>query len=135
MLILRELRVPEDAPDSHDKLRFLQPTLRERVRTKTKEMMVDEELRRRRTNKMMMIAEGAEANKAEKEMQERKRKMEEKAQWEGEHLRICWRQTSADAASQNRARCASPTGELSKRAARRQKDRRCLGDTRRLAFG
>ena len=83
MLILRELRVPEDAPDSHDKLRFLQPTLRERVRTKTKEMMVDEELRRRRTNKMMMIAEGAEANKAEKEMQDRKRKMEEKAQWEG----------------------------------------------------
>lgn len=83
MLILRGLGVPPEAPDSHDKLRFLQPPLRERVRQKTKEILIDDELRRRRTNKMQMIAEGAEAQRVEKETNERKRKAAEKAAWEG----------------------------------------------------
>lgn len=83
MLILRGLNVPTEAPDSHDKLRFLQPTLKERVKQKTKELLIDEELRRRRTNKMQMIAEGAEAQRIDKEANERKRKAAEKAAWEG----------------------------------------------------
>jgi len=82
MLVLRSLGVPSDAPDTHDKIRFLRPPLRERVKAKAKEIMIDEELRRRRTVKMTMIAEGAEAQRAEKEQTERKRKTEEKAKWE-----------------------------------------------------
>ncbi|KAL7006450.1 hypothetical protein EMMF5_004103, partial [Cystobasidiomycetes sp. EMM_F5] len=82
MLILRGLGVPPEAPDSHDKLRFLLPPLRERVKAKTKEIMIDDELRRRRGNKMQMIAEGAEAQRVEKAQEERKRKMEDKAAWE-----------------------------------------------------
>lgn len=83
MLVLRGLGVPPEAPDSHDKLRFLLPPLRERVKQKTKEILIDEELRKRRTVKMTMIAEGAEAQRVEKEANERKRKMEDKAKWEG----------------------------------------------------
>lgn len=83
MLVLRGLGVPPEAPDSHDKLRFLLPPLRERVKAKAKEIMIEEELRRRRTVKMTMIAEGAEAQRVEKAQDERKRKAEEKAKWEG----------------------------------------------------
>lgn len=84
MLILRGLGLGPDTPDSHDKVRFLLPPMRERVKAKTKELMVDEEIRRRRTVKMTMIAEGAEAQRVEKAQEERKRKAEEKAKWEGE---------------------------------------------------
>lgn len=84
MLILRSLNLPPEAPDTHDKVRFLQPPMRERVKQKAKEILIDDELRRRRTNKMQMIAEGAEAQRAEDEMMKRKRKQEEKAAWEGE---------------------------------------------------
>ena len=83
MLVLRGLGVAPEAPDSHDKLRFLLPPLRERVKQKTKEILIDEELRKRRTVQMTMIAEGAEAQRVETAANERKRKMEDKAKWEG----------------------------------------------------
>lgn len=82
MLILRSLNLPPETPDTHDKVRFLLPPLRERMKQKAKEILIDDELRRRRTNKMQMIAEGAEAQKTETAQAERKRKQEEKAQWE-----------------------------------------------------
>lgn len=83
MLILRSLNLPPETPDTHDKVRFLMPPLRERMKVKAKEILIDDELRRRRTNKMQMIAEGAEAQRVETAQNERKRKQEEKAQWEG----------------------------------------------------
>lgn len=83
MLILRSLNLPPETPDTHDKVRFLMPPLRERMKAKAKEILIDDELRRRRTNKMQMIAEGAEAQRVETAQNERKRKQEEKAQWEG----------------------------------------------------
>ncbi|KAK9893611.1 chaperone regulator [Cystobasidium minutum MCA 4210] len=82
MLILRSLNLPPETPDTHDKVRFLLPPMRERVKQKAKEILIDDELRRRRTNKMQMIAEGAEAQRVETAQAERKRKAEEKAQWE-----------------------------------------------------
>ena len=48
MLLCRELGAPDNAPDSHSKLRSLVPPLRERIKVKTKEMLIDEELHRRR---------------------------------------------------------------------------------------
>lgn len=86
MLILRSLNLPPETPDTHDKVRFLLPPMRERVKQKAKEILIDDELRRRRTNKMQMIAEGAEAQRIETAQMERKRKQEEKAQWEGGFL-------------------------------------------------
>lgn len=71
--------------DDHERLRALKdPPLRDRVKKKVKEMLIDEELRRRRANKMTMIAEGAEAKRVEDAVEKRKRKMEDDKKWEGE---------------------------------------------------
>ncbi|GAA5985143.1 hypothetical protein JCM10908_002540 [Rhodotorula pacifica] len=85
MLVLREVGLPRDTPDDHDKLKppaMKDPDLKERVRRKAKEIMIDDELRKRRVQKMTMIAEGAEAKRAEDALAERKRKIEEKERWE-----------------------------------------------------
>ena len=57
--------------------------MRVRVKAKLKEIMIEEEIRKRRTVKMAMIAEGAEAQRAEQEQDTRKRKAQDKAAWEG----------------------------------------------------
>ncbi|GAA6033011.1 hypothetical protein JCM8097_000097 [Rhodosporidiobolus ruineniae] len=85
MLVLRSVGLPRDAPDDHEKLHPSKAggeTLRERVKKKTKELLIEEELRRRRVNKMTMIAEGAEAKRQDDALAERKRKADEKERWE-----------------------------------------------------
>ncbi|POY76252.1 hypothetical protein BMF94_0447 [Rhodotorula taiwanensis] len=85
MLVLREIGLPRETPDDHEKLNppaMKDPDLKERVRRKAKEIMIDDELRKRRVQKMTMIAEGAEAKRVEDAVAERKRKMEEKERWE-----------------------------------------------------
>jgi hypothetical protein len=129
MLVLRTIGLGPDTPDTHDKVRFLQPTLRERVRTKSKELLVEDELRKRRTVKMTMIAEGAEAQRVEKEQAERKRKHEDKAAWEGAcHLSLRCRSTMLNlvfVSSQILEKHESQTGEASRKAAIRRRDQRC----------
>ncbi|BGP34626.1 DnaJ sub C member 8 [Rhodotorula toruloides] len=85
MLVLRELGLPRETPDDDERLRppkLPAPDLKERVRKKTKDMLIEDELRRRRVQKMTMIAEGAEAKRVEDAVAEKKRKMEEKERWE-----------------------------------------------------
>lgn len=84
MLVLRNLDPPlkRDTPDDYYRLRELSPPLAERIRQQAKQMLIDEELRRRRVNKMTMIAEGSEAARKDKEVADRKRKMDEKEAWE-----------------------------------------------------
>ncbi|GAA6019286.1 hypothetical protein JCM11491_001302 [Sporobolomyces phaffii] len=90
MLVLREIGLKSDVPNDHDKIKAsfakdglsAEEGLKERVKKKAKEIMIDEELRRRRVQKMTMIAEGAEAKRAEDALAERKRKAEEKERWE-----------------------------------------------------
>lgn len=84
MLVLRGLDPPlkADTPDDFYRLRELDPPLAERIRTQAKQMLIDEELRRRRVNKMTMIAEGSEAKRKEDEVNERKRKAESDKAWE-----------------------------------------------------
>lgn len=54
MLVLREVGLKPDQPNDHEKLRALAKQeggagdLKERVRKKAKEIMIDDELRRRR---------------------------------------------------------------------------------------
>ncbi|GAA6059715.1 hypothetical protein JCM10212_000243 [Sporobolomyces blumeae] len=83
MLVLREVGLKPDVSDSHDKVVAMKdPDFKERVRRKAKEIMIDDELRRRRVQKMTMIAEGAEAKRVEDALAERKRKADEKERWE-----------------------------------------------------
>ncbi|SCV73306.1 BQ2448_7232 [Microbotryum intermedium] len=70
-------------PDTSPQVVALQnPDFRERIRLKTKELLIDQELRRRRVNKMTMIAEGAQAKKDEEALEKRKRKIEDDKRWE-----------------------------------------------------
>ncbi|KAK4046735.1 DnaJ sub C member 8 [Microbotryomycetes sp. JL201] len=88
MLVLRAEGLPRDTPDNHEKVKAMKnPDFKERVRIKAKEIIIDEELRRRRVTKMTMIAEGAEAKRQEDALAERKRKIEDKQRWEGQHSR------------------------------------------------
>lgn len=48
ILVLRSLKVPDTAPDDHPKLVSLSPSLGDRIRVKTKELMIEEELRVRK---------------------------------------------------------------------------------------
>jgi DnaJ family protein C protein 8 len=48
MLVLRKYHLAPTEPDDHPKLRGIDPPLNEQIRLKTKEILIDEELRRRR---------------------------------------------------------------------------------------
>lgn len=82
MLILRGLHLPESTPDDHEKIKKLNPSFQFRVALKTKEIIIEEELRVRRARKMTMIAEGSEAKRQEDAIAKRKRELEEKKRWE-----------------------------------------------------
>ena len=60
----------------------LNPPFEDRVRKATRELMIDDELRRRKLIKMQHAMEGAEERKREEAIVERKRKVEEKERWE-----------------------------------------------------
>ena len=93
MLVLRALNLKPDTEDSHRTLRNLDPPLPQRIQSKVKELLIDEELRRRRTNKIQMIAEGADAQRKEKEQHDTKRKRDQDRAWEDtrEHRVQDWR--------------------------------------------
>ncbi|MBW0519801.1 hypothetical protein O181_059516 [Austropuccinia psidii MF-1] len=82
MLTLRSLRLPDSTQDDHEKLKKLNPSFQFRVALKTKEIIIEEELRVRRARKMTMIAEGTEAKRQEDAIAKRKREIEEKKTWE-----------------------------------------------------
>jgi DnaJ family protein C protein 8 len=54
-----------------------------RVLKETRNILIDEEVQRRRAIKNTLANEGLEAKRQEEEIQERKRKMDEKKTWEG----------------------------------------------------
>ena len=91
------------AADDHPKLKDLKPSFKEQLRAKSKQMLIDEELRRRRSVeqnwccfgyldlihrvdravKVQMTNEGREAQAKEQEVIQRKRKAEDDKVWEG----------------------------------------------------
>ncbi|KAI0322755.1 DnaJ-domain-containing protein [Amylostereum chailletii] len=81
-LILRELGLPTTTPLDHPKVAELKPPFKEQLRAKAREVLIEEEVRRRKAIKMNMANEGFEARKKEEEVTARKRKAEEDANWE-----------------------------------------------------
>lgn len=94
-------------PEGDYRLNSLTPSWKDQLRAKAKEMLIDEEVRRRKyvtftstqpfeTNslllgravKMNLANEGLEARKKEEEVSAKKRKAEEDANWEGKFS--CW---------------------------------------------
>ncbi|KAI9512073.1 DnaJ-domain-containing protein [Russula earlei] len=80
--LLKGLSLPTSTPDDHPKLRGLTPPFKAQLRQKSKELLIEEEFRRRRAVKMNLANEGFEARKKEEEVTARKRKAEEDARWE-----------------------------------------------------
>lgn len=84
MLVLKEQYGLPTTTDIHTNATLLSDTslFEERVRKQTKELMIDDELRKRKMNKLRHKMEGEEERKREEEVTARKRKAEEKERWE-----------------------------------------------------
>ena len=102
IVLLKGLQLPTTTADNDPKLKELNPPWRQQFLAKAKELLIEEEVRRRkfvllaclshmspliklatRAIKMNLANEGLEAKKKEDEVNAKKRKAEEDAQWEG----------------------------------------------------
>ncbi|OCF56674.1 chaperone regulator [Kwoniella mangroviensis CBS 10435] len=72
-------------PDDDPRITNLTPPFDQQVRAKGREILVEDELARRRKTKLAYANEGAEKAKQEAEVAARKRKVEEQAKWEDKH--------------------------------------------------
>ncbi|TFK33240.1 hypothetical protein BDQ12DRAFT_769070 [Crucibulum laeve] len=81
-LVLKGLNLPITTLDSDPKLKSLQPPFKVQLRIQSKELLIDEEVRRRKAIKMNLANEGLEARKKDEEVAQRKRKVEEDKVWE-----------------------------------------------------
>ncbi|KAJ9125248.1 hypothetical protein QFC22_000203 [Naganishia vaughanmartiniae] len=105
---------PSTVKDDDPRLADLNPSLDSRIRTKSKEVFVEEELARRRAQKLQYANEGAEAAKKDAELREKKRKKEQEEEWESRRDdRISsWRSFHATPTSApGTASSSSPAGE------------------------
>ncbi|OCH94364.1 DnaJ-domain-containing protein [Obba rivulosa] len=82
VVVLKTHNLPTTIADDDPRLKTLTPPFREQLRAKSKEFLIDEEVRRRKAVKMNLANEGLEARKKEEEVLARKRKAEEEVQWE-----------------------------------------------------
>ncbi|PCH42410.1 chaperone regulator [Wolfiporia cocos MD-104 SS10] len=81
-VLLKSLSLPTTTPNDDLRLKGLTPPWRQQLLAKAKEFLIDEEVRRRKAVKMNLANEGLEARKKEEEVNAKKRKAEEEAQWE-----------------------------------------------------
>jgi DnaJ family protein C protein 8 len=99
-LVLKVLTLPISTSDTDPQLKNLNPPFKAQLRAQSKELLIDEEVRRRkyvnsviipyptinifhRAIKMNLANEGLEARKKDEEVATRKRKVEEDKNWEG----------------------------------------------------
>ncbi|TCD69358.1 hypothetical protein EIP91_007914 [Steccherinum ochraceum] len=82
VVLLKTMNLPTTLEDGDSQLRGLTPPWKDQIRAQTKEMLIDEEVRRRKAIKMNLANEGLEAKKKEEEVAARKRKAEEDVNWE-----------------------------------------------------
>ncbi|KAF8653606.1 hypothetical protein AX16_003850 [Volvariella volvacea WC 439] len=80
--LLKGLGLPTTTTNSDPKLQDLNPSFKVSLRAQTKQMLIDEELRRRKAIKMNLANEGLEARKKDEEVAAKKRKAEEDKAWE-----------------------------------------------------
>ncbi|CAK5268469.1 unnamed protein product [Mycena citricolor] len=81
-LILKDLSLPVSTLSTDYALRGLEPSFKTRLRQKSKDLLIEEELRRRKAIKMNLANEGLEARMKEQEVETKKRKAEDDKTWE-----------------------------------------------------
>ncbi|EAU85582.1 chaperone regulator [Coprinopsis cinerea okayama7 len=80
--VLRALSLPLSTKPDDPALKNLTPSFKVRLRAQSKELLIEEEVRRRKAIKMNLANEGLEARKKEEEIASKKRKAEEEKAWE-----------------------------------------------------
>jgi len=102
--LLRSLNLPTSTKEDHFKIRELNPPWKHQLRDKTKTMLIEEELRRRRAAKLAMANEGREAQQKDEEANSRKRKAEDEKVWEdSREQRVgSWRSFAASGSNKKR---------------------------------
>ncbi|KAK7690907.1 hypothetical protein QCA50_006010 [Cerrena zonata] len=108
IVILKDLNLPTTIADNDERLREVAPPFKEQIRAKSKEMLIDEEVRRRKAIKMNLANEGLEARKKEEEQQAKKRKAEDDANWEAnrEHRVDSWRSFASGGKKKKKSKVA-----------------------------
>ncbi|KAL1673178.1 hypothetical protein EV122DRAFT_270873 [Schizophyllum commune] len=82
IVVLKSLSLPTNTPDNDPALTSLNPSFSARLRAQAKEMLIDEEVRRRKAIKLNLANEGREARQKEEEVATKKRKAEDDKAWE-----------------------------------------------------
>ncbi|KAG9102607.1 hypothetical protein FRC06_001650 [Ceratobasidium sp. 370] len=85
---LKANSLPVGTNDTDPRVLALVPSFKDQVRAKTKDILIDEEVRRRKAIKMNLANEGLEARRKEEEATAKKRKAEEDARWEGAYSKL-----------------------------------------------
>jgi DnaJ family protein C protein 8 len=100
ILVFKALSLPTTTLDSDPQLRGIDPPFRVRIRAQSKDLLIEEEVRRRkyvtilgyllyidlcRAVKMNLANEGLEAKKKDEEVAAKKRKAEDDKVWEGSY--------------------------------------------------
>jgi len=80
--LLKSLSFPTNIADDDQRLKDLAPPFKSQLRQASKNVLIEEEVRRRRAVKMNLANEGLEAKKKEEEVIAKKRKAEDDASWE-----------------------------------------------------
>ena len=107
-MVLKTLTLPTSIPDDDSRLNDLDPPFKTRLRLQSKDLLIEEEVRRRkfvpgpwshlrspdpfflftsRAIKMNLANEGLEARKKDEEVAAKKRKAEDDKHWEGPSVR------------------------------------------------
>ncbi|KAG5646988.1 hypothetical protein DXG03_001712 [Asterophora parasitica] len=107
-LILKALNLPLSTPVTDPQLKGLEPPFKVRLRLQSKELLIDEEVRRRKAIKMNLANEGLEARKKDEEVAAKKRKVQEDKQWEDnrEQRVDSWRSFTKDTRKKKKAKVA-----------------------------
>ncbi|CAA7266957.1 unnamed protein product [Cyclocybe aegerita] len=82
IMTLKALNLPTTTAESDPKLKDLNPSFQQQLRIQSKQLLIDEEVRRRKAIKMNLANEGLEARKKDEEVAQRKRKAEDDKNWE-----------------------------------------------------
>jgi len=80
--LLKDMQLPAYIEDDDARLASLQPNFKTQLRAKSKELLIDEEVSRRKAIKMNLANEGLEAKRKEEETIQKKRKAEDDKTWE-----------------------------------------------------
>ncbi|CAE6519114.1 unnamed protein product [Rhizoctonia solani] len=79
---LKANSLPPGTNDTDSRVLALVPSFKEQIRARARDILIDEEVRRRKAIKMNLANEGLEARRKEEEATAKKRKAEEDARWE-----------------------------------------------------